>query len=256
LAHNNLGADLADKGDVAGAVAAYRRAIELDPKYAQAHCNLGHALRQQGHFRAALQALQRGHELGTKDPRWRRPSADWVRQCQRLVDLEPRLPAILKGEDRPKDAEEQMALARWQQDKRLYAAAARFYAAAFAQEPKLAGDLRRGHRYDAACAAARAAAGQGKDADKLDNKEKARLRRQALDWLRADLTAWAQVVEKDSPPDRALVQRQLQHWQKDPDLTGLRDKDALAKLPEAEREACRKLWADVDALLRRAQGPK
>jgi len=29
----------------------------------------------------------------------------------------------------------------------------------------------------------------------------------------------------------------------------VRDADALAKLPEAERETWRKLWADVDALL-------
>jgi hypothetical protein len=48
------------------------------------------------------------------------------------------------------------------------------------------------------------------------------------------------------------VQRTLQHWQKDTDLAGLRDKAALAKLPEAEQKAWRKLWAEVDALLRRA----
>ena len=45
----------------------------------------------------------------------------------------------------------------------------------------------------------------------------------------------------------------LRHWQKDPALASLRDKDALAKLPEPERDTCRKLWAEVDALLERAQ---
>jgi hypothetical protein len=38
-----------------------------------------------------------------------------------------------------------------------------------------------------------------------------------------------------------------------PDLAGLPEAAALAKLPAEEREACRKLWADVDALLQRAQ---
>jgi hypothetical protein len=44
----------------------------------------------------------------------------------------------------------------------------------------------------------------------------------------------------------------LQHWQTDPDLAGLRDPEPPAKLPEPEQEACRKLWADVEALLKKA----
>jgi hypothetical protein len=36
-------------------------------------------------------------------------------------------------------------------------------------------------------------------------------------------------------------------------VTGLRDKAVLDKLPAAERDAWQRLWADVDALLRRAQ---
>jgi tetratricopeptide (TPR) repeat protein len=253
-AHNSLGFALRRQGDLEGAVAAFRRALDLDPTFAPAHCNLGHALHDQGHFRAALQALQRGHELGAKDPRWRHPSADWVRQCQRLVDLDARLPAILQGDDRPKDAQERLALADLcQRHKRRYAAAARFYAAAFAEQPKLVDDPGRGFRYNAACAAALAAAGQGQDADRLSDEERTRLRRQALDWLRADLAAWTRVMEKTPPQARPAVQRELQHWQKDPDLAGLRDKDALAKLPAAEGEVCRKLWADVDGLLSRAR---
>jgi hypothetical protein len=45
----------------------------------------------------------------------------------------------------------------------------------------------------------------------------------------------------------------LQHWQRDPDLAGLRDEAALAKLPPAEREASRKLWAEADSLLQKAR---
>ena len=46
---------------------------------------------------------------------------------------------------------------------------------------------------------------------------------------------------------------ELRHWQEDSDLAGVRDKDALAKLPSDEQDAWRKLWADVDALLKKAQ---
>ena len=48
----------------------------------------------------------------------------------------------------------------------------------------------------------------------------------------------------------------LRHWQADPDLSGLRDTAELAKLPADEQEACKKLWADVQALLDKAEPKK
>jgi hypothetical protein len=39
----------------------------------------------------------------------------------------------------------------------------------------------------------------------------------------------------------------------DKDLASIRDKDAVAKLPIDEREACRKLWADVAELLQKVR---
>src|SRR5437763_2953473 len=50
-------------------------------------------------------------------------------------------------------------------------------------KPALAADPRTSVHYNAACAAALAGCGQGKDADQSDEKERGRLRRQALDWL-------------------------------------------------------------------------
>jgi hypothetical protein len=43
------------------------------------------------------------------------------------------------------------------------------------------------------------------------------------------------------------------HWQADGDLDGVRDAAGLAKLAAAEQESWRKLWADVAALLAKAQ---
>jgi hypothetical protein len=80
-------------------------------------------------------------------------------------------------------------------------------------------------------------------------------RRQALAWLRADLAFYTKEAERADPAVKQTVRQRLEHWQKDADLAGLRDTGALAKLPEAEREAWRSVWADVQALLRRVQEP-
>jgi hypothetical protein len=114
-----------------------------------------------------------------------------------------------------------------------------------------AADLTKQHRYNAACAAALAGCGQGLDAGSIGDEERARLRQQALDWLRADLDRWRKLLEGDSADVRAKVVKTLKHWQTDSDLSGVRDPGApgLAKLPEAEREAWGKLWAEVAELL-------
>src|SRR5260370_196524 len=75
-----------------------------------------------------------------------------------------------------------------------------------------------------------------------------RLRQPALDWLRADLAAWHKVLEGDQAKAAPAVRKQLQHWLQDPDFAGVRGPHALAQLPEAERFAWRKLWAEVEAL--------
>jgi serine/threonine protein kinase/tetratricopeptide (TPR) repeat protein len=91
--------------------------------------------------------------------------------------------------------------------------------------------------------------GQGEDAGQLDDKGRARLRRQALDWLQADLAALAKRLQSDKPQDRAEVGQQLRQWRDDAAFSDLRDPAALARLPAVEREACHTFWADVAALL-------
>jgi hypothetical protein len=46
----------------------------------------------------------------------------------------------------------------------------------------------------------------------------------------------------------------MQHWLQDPDFNDVRGPDALGKLPQAEREEWRQLWADVTDTLAKAQG--
>jgi serine/threonine-protein kinase len=190
--------------------------------------------------------------LGTKQRGWHYPSAKWVLEAERLVELDHKLAAILKDQGQPANAAERLALARFcQQHKKLPRAAAGLYAGAFAAEPKLADDLPA--RYNAACSAALAAAGRGEDAAQLGDGERARWRQQALDWLHADLGAWAKVLESAKPGAHSTVRQKLQHWQRDSNLTGVRGAAALAKLPEEERAGWQKLWDDVADLLKRAE---
>jgi serine/threonine-protein kinase len=171
------------------------------------------------------------------------------------VELDKRLPAILSGQKQPANTAEQLEFAQLCQMacKQQFAAAARFYGQAFAAEPKLAADLRSGHRYNAACAAAQAGCGKGKDAGKLDVKDRNRLRKQALDWLAADLNAWRQVLAKFLGKAGPGIVQQMRHWQQDADFAGVRG-EVLARLPEAERQPWQKLWADVADLLAEARG--
>jgi tetratricopeptide (TPR) repeat protein/serine/threonine protein kinase len=253
-AHHGLANALFDKGLLDEAIAEYRKAIQINKDDALGHCNLGLALQKQCEFRKALAALRRGHELGSRKPGWSYPSGRWVRQCERLVELDGKLPGFLEGKTPPASPEQGTDLARLCVHKRLNRAAVRFFAGAFAAKPKLADDLDSGHRYSAACAAALAGCGQGKDAEKLDGKERARLRRQALDWLRADLQAWGQLLEKGPPGARPTVAQKLRHWLADTDFADVRGREALARLPEGERQPWQKLWRDVADTLARAQG--
>jgi hypothetical protein len=74
----------------------------------------------------------------------------------------------------------------------------------------------------------------------------------ALAWLQAERAAWAEVLDSGDAQARRAGRQALQHWRSDPDLADVRDPDALAKLPEAERTAWRSFWADVDRLWKRA----
>jgi serine/threonine-protein kinase len=251
--HNNLGFVLARQGKSAEAEQEYRAALRLNPDLIKAHGNLSDLLSEQGKFTLALEELQRYERLiPGDDPRLPQLQAE-IRRCQALAELDRKLPDLLHNKLQPADTAEGLDLA-WlcqQPYKQLYAAAARFYSDAFAAEPKLADDLPSGRRYDAACAAALAGCGQGKDATLLDDKERARLRQQALTWLQADLDAWAKFLDSATPERRVQTVGMLKHWQEDSDLAGVRG--ALAKLTDDERQDWTKLWADVDALLKRAQ---
>jgi hypothetical protein len=138
-----------------------------------------------------------------------------------------------------------------------FVAAARCYAEAFSAYPQLLSGPPPGHRYYAALAAARAGCGRGRDAADLDETSRAGFRRLAHDWLRAALGVRQRLLEPGSLETRWLIASipgDLRRWLEAPDFAGVRGPEALARLPELERQAWQQLWTDVADTLARAEG--
>jgi WD40 repeat protein/serine/threonine protein kinase len=156
--------------------------------------------------------------------------------------------------DDPENATVKATLAGVASEQKKFALAARLWAEVMARDPKL-GEDRTQPRYHAARAAVLASAGRGEEEPPLDDAAKAKLRRQALDWLKAELTACGKQLASASPQGRSTIVQRLSHWQKDGELAGIRDKAALDKLPAEEQKAFTQLWADAAELLKKAQEP-
>jgi serine/threonine-protein kinase len=231
----------------------YREALRRTPITTEAHWGLAIALRRQGRFAESLEEYQRSDKPTMMSyGKERRLPATELEYARRLAAAEKKLPALMRGEAHPVDNPERLDLAEVCYGKGLHVTSTRFYADAFERDPLLADGRSPQHRYAAACAAALAGSGQCEDDPPPDDATKTKLRAQALDWLRADRAAWAKSLDAD-PKTRPRVGEVLHHWETDPDLAGVRDPEALAKLPEAERKGWELLWADVRALLGRAR---
>ena len=229
------------QGKIDEAMAEYRAAIRLAPGLAYAHYDLGQVLllKQPGRVREALEELRRGDELGSKVPGWTYPSAEWVRRAERMVALEGRLAAALRGDDKPKNAAESLGFADLAYNARRFGPSARWYAEAFQAEPKLAEDMNMLNRYCAASAAVVSAAGKADDQTPQGETAKVVWPKRAIDWLKADLAHWKKQCEGGTQEAKGLVSQTLQRWKADPSLAAIRDESAVRGLPEEEQKACR-----------------
>jgi serine/threonine-protein kinase len=194
---------------------------------------------------------------------WSAAKADsrdpWIAHVLRReaeASILPNLPAFLNGAYQPQDNDERLALLGVCQFKELRAAEAGLLAAAFAVNRSPAEDMRTGLRYRAARAAAVAGCGGGADGAKLSDAERARWREQARGWLREEFAECSKLLQATPAADRAKKAETLKCFKNDPDLAGLREPDALDKLPPQECQKCRALWGDLDSLLRAAPSAK
>jgi eukaryotic-like serine/threonine-protein kinase len=250
-AHFNIGIALCSKGEFDAGIVAYREAIRLKPNFAEALYNLGVALHTTGDVDGAIDAWRQARDRTASNPGRIRNLESLLAGAEQEKRMAARLPAVLRGDDRPGDANEQLSFALMCHAKELYAAAARLFADALSANPALADDRKAQHPYNAACVAALAGSGKGEDNPAPDEAARVKLRQQALDWLKAELASWTRMMDRDARSN-VRVAEALQHWKTDADLAGVRDTEELAKLPEAEKASWRALWGDVDRLLTRA----
>ena len=135
--HYNLGIALKAKNQLDEASAEYKKVIDLQADfYAEANCNLADTLQSQGQLSASLDFYKRGHASGSKRKDWRYPSAQWVANAERLVQLEAKLADVLGGKATAADNRERLGLVEVCRLKRRHVAAARLYADAVTRRPE------------------------------------------------------------------------------------------------------------------------
>ena len=243
LAHYNLAFALYSKGRLDGAIDHFQQALSIDPKSAALHNNLGMALRDRGRLDEAIEHLRQSVSIDPKSAYgqlnlgvalYDKGRVDEAfGHVQQAVDLDPNyalahanLAVLLRARGRVAEAIDHL-----QQAVRL--------------EGEKPTEIRKRlvlYRYEAACANVQAAAGQGSEDARRGEPERAGKRRQALDWLRANLELTARLRN-----DGEVLAWSLATWLSDPALASVRDPAALAKLPDAEREPWQRLWTDVAA---------
>ena len=234
--NDNLGQNLAYLGRWREALTAYQRATQHSQKpFARAFGHMGVALRLLGRFAEARAAFEKASALGQAEGAKAGAYQKDIQQCDHLLELARQQDDVLAGKLQPAPAE---AI-----DFALFCtytghpAQSLPYFTHMLEDPSIS--KRAGVRFPAALAAVKAAA-------EADGDKAAALRRQALDWLKADLENY-----KKLPADKASgVYYQLNRWRHHIGLSGLRDPQALANLPSTERGEWVALWAEVDALLK------
>ena len=243
LAHYNLAFAHYSKGRLDGAIEHWQQALSIAPKSAALHNNLGMALRDRGRLDEAIEHLRakRQHQPQvcrtansisasrcTRRAGWTRPSAT----CSNPSASTPITPwptviwPFFFARGRMAEAIDHLQQA------------VRF-------EGEKPTEIRRRlvvYRYEAACANIQVAAGQSSEVARRGEPERAGKRRQALDWLRANLELTARLRN-----DGEVLGWSLATWLSDPALASVRDAAALAKLPDAEREPWQRLWTDMAA---------
>jgi serine/threonine-protein kinase len=234
-------------------VAEFRVAQRLNPDYPDAHCGLSLILYQLGDYAGAAAELRAGRLLRCRRVGMPFTITQVIAYNDRIAAKAARLPAIIEGTDRPKDIDERLFFADAAYKTKLYGAAASLWITALDAKPEIADSRVTQHRYNAACAAALAAAGKGRDNPAPDDNARIKLRHQAVSYLKTELDTWEKFLKSKQPDARFTAIYHLGHWQEDPDLESLRGAKCEAELPDCERAELRKVWARVDSLLSKAK---
>jgi serine/threonine-protein kinase len=255
LAHFELGRLWFDKGALDQAIVEFREAIRLNPEFAGGHAFLGFSLRATGDQKGALAELHRAGALTFSDPGLAARAARERRELEVQVTRLARLPAVFRGDDQPVDAADLMGLARVATHiEQRFAVTARLIARSLDAHPHWADFDQDPPRYYGAVCATVAATERDSNLQYAPEADLPGLRKQALQWLRAELSRKAQQWVEGSPEQRDTIRKALAFWTVDGWLAGLREESRLARLPETEQMEWRALWDEVRALLKRNRG--
>jgi len=235
---NNLGTLLMRKGNVKAAREQYREAIRIDPEYALAHMNLGELHLRAYDLSAAADALRTALRL---DPAlakaqlllgivlgWRGEFAEALEHLSQTAQLQAPSAALqleLERARRMVPAHERLAAVLRGGDTPEHA-------------EEWLGLAEVTHRLEDPAAAVRF-------------YERAFLADPGLMRVQPDghLYNAAELWRDQVASDPGTVMAKMLYWRRDPDLVSIRDAEDLS-------DAFLKLWIDVDALLKRAQGAR
>jgi serine/threonine-protein kinase len=247
--HFHLGLAYLGAGRPRQATPAFQEAVALRPDHARAHHHLGLALATEGRHAQAAAAFAAAARLEPQDFAAHYELGKALARAGQLVEAEEacREACLL----RPDSGPARLALALALHGQQRHAEAADTFHEALRLD-RAAVDYP--SRYAAACSAALAGCGRGVGSGRLGAPQRRELRGQALRWLDGSLKAWAPSPDGDGRPVLLGPLAQARAWLADPQLACVRDPEALAALPEDERQEWRRLWDGVAALLKDA-GP-
>jgi tetratricopeptide (TPR) repeat protein/WD40 repeat protein len=226
-----------------------KKAIDLHPKHAIAHDNLGAALAEVGDLKEACAVQKRALALlqntAPQFQGWK-----WnLEQMEALLQLEPRLAGIVKGELKPTDFQEGMRFGKLCRVKRHYKAAVRLYEQALTDYPDAASKLAPPNLVTLARTALLASTGSGSEPP--PDADRPAYRAKALAWLQKYLKAEQEGLEKNLSVHRYTCQQNLRVLLQHKDLASVRP-PALSKLPAEQRKEWETFWKEVDTLLDKA----
>lgn len=228
-----------------------RHAVQSEPQWGMAHSFLGSVLLKQFRNTEARPALERALELMSDADPMREVTQERLELCTQMISLESKLSEVAAGREEPSNTAECHLLAELALRQKEFALSAGLFDKAMHQNRSLADDVTIGARYNAACAAAQAGLVSG--GDTAGAAEARAWRDKARAWLHEDLDVWENILAQGDGDFIQMAHDMIAHWLTDADLASVRDDELTGSYDVDERDACRRLWGELNAIYDRLQ---